>query len=355
MSRFLSGRFAALKEYIPGEQPRDMQYIKLNTNESPFPPSPLVLERVSAAEVARLNLYSDPTAKDLREKLAGHYGVDAGNVVVGNGTDEILAFCFMAFCDAERGIAFPAVSYGFYPVFTQLYGLQGVQVPLQPDFTIRAADYFGLGKNIVIANPNAPTGTVLTPTEIAEIARTNPDTVVIIDEAYVDFGAESALSLTREYENLLIVQTYSKSRSLAGGRLGYAVGDRALIADLEKIRNSFNPYNVNRLTLIAGVAAIDDQAYYDRRCREIAENREDTAQRLRALGFTMTDSKANFLFAAHPGFSGKTLLTKLREKGILVRHFDKPGISDYLRITIGTKEQMDAVVTAARAILKEAE
>ena len=353
MSRFMSGRLAALEAYVPGEQPRDVKYIKLNTNESPFPPSPLVLERLDRAAVAELNLYPDPTGRALGEKLATHYGVAAENVMLGNGSDEILAFCFMAFCDAGRGIAYPAISYGFYPVYARLFGLERAELALMPDFTMRTADYYGLGKTIVIANPNAPTGIALSRSEIEEIVRRNPDTVVMIDEAYVDFGAESAVSLTKQYENLLVIQTYSKARSLAGGRLGYAIGDRALIADLQRVRNSFNPYNVNRLTLIAGEAALDDREYYDQNCREIAEIREDTAARLGTLGFTMTKSMANFLFVAHQELDGKTIYEKLRERGILVRRFDKVGVSDYLRITVGTRASMDAVVGAIVSILKE--
>lgn len=350
----MSRRLADLRAYVPGEQPRDTKYIKLNTNESPFPPSPLVLERVGRGAAGELNLYPDPAGQALREKLAAHYGMAAENVILGNGSDEILAFSFIAFCDAGRGIAYPEISYGFYPVYTQLFGLESQEIPLMPDFSIRASDYFGLGKTIVIANPNAPTGAALPLSDIEAIVRNNPDTVVMIDEAYVDFGAQSAIPLTNRYENLLVIQTYSKSRSLAGGRLGYAIGDRGLIDDLQRIRNSFNPYNVNRLTLLAGEAVLDDQAYYTERCREIAENREDAAARLRDLGFTMPESRANFLFAAHPDFGGAALYQRLRARGILVRHFDKSGISDYLRITVGTRAEMDAVIAAMGAILEEA-
>lgn len=353
MSRFLHSRLAGLKEYVPGEQPQDRKYIKLNTNESPYPPSPLTLERLNAQRVAELNLYPDPEGKALRQKLAAHYGVERENVIIANGSDEILAFAFMAFCGEGRGIAYPDISYGFYPVYAQLYGLESAVIALDGELAVRAADYEDIGKNIVIANPNAPTGAVLSPDEIEMIVRTNPDHVVMIDEAYVDFGADSSVPLTKKYENLLVIHTYSKSRCLAGGRLGYAIGSAPLISDLQRIRNSFNPYNVGRLTLLAGEAALDDDAYYKRCNGEIIANREYTSQALMQMGFSMPQSRANFIFASHPNISGKTLFTKLRERGVLVRHFDKPRISDYLRITIGTKEQMDAVISALRAILEE--
>ena len=256
MSRFLSGRFAQLKAYVPGEQPQNKSYIKLNTNESPYPPAPAVVEALNNKEINDLRLYSDPECKLLRKALADYYKVTPENIVVGNGSDEILSFAFMAFCDKNIGVSYPDISYGFYPVFADLYGIAKNEIPLHGNFSINAADYFNAGSTIVIANPNAPTGVCLSIADVESIVKANPNNVVVIDEAYIDFGGESCIPLTAKYDNLLVVQTYSKSRSLAGARLGYAVGNSELIADLEKLRYSTNPYNVNRLTLLAGRAAI---------------------------------------------------------------------------------------------------
>jgi len=351
MSKFLSRRFDTLVAYVPGEQPQDMQYIKLNTNEAPFPPSPSVFERLNVSELQKLNLYPDPEGRALRTKLAGLYGVKLENTFLSNGSDEVLAFAFMAFCDAERPVAFPDITYPFYPVYANLYGLPYTQIPVRDDFSIDCADYLGINKNIVIANPCSPTGLALTLPEIESIIQANPGHVVLIDEAYVDFGAESAVGLIDKYDNLLIVQTYSKSRFMAGVRLGVAFGAEGLIADLNTIKYSFNPYNVSRMALTAGEAAVDDNAYYMDNCRKIVETRDKTAQTLKSMGFCMTDSKANFLFATHPDREGGELYRSLKQLGILVRHFDKPRISDYLRITIGTPEQMDALAAALKTIL----
>ncbi len=352
MSRFMSRRFDALKEYVPGEQPQDMQYVKLNTNESPYPPAPETAGRVSASEIDKLNLYPDPEGRLLRDKLAALYGVGAENIFLSNGSDEALAFAFMAFCDDARPVAFPDITYPFYPVYADLFSLPKKIIPVRDDFTIDPADYISLGQNIVIANPCSPAGTALALGDVERIAQSNPDYIVIIDEAYVDFGAESAVGLIGQYDNLLVVQTYSKSRSMAGVRLGVTFGSSALIADLNKIKYSFNPYNVSRLALVCGEAAVDEDAYYKERCAMIVKTREDTASALGSIGFEMTDSKANFLFARHPRKSGGDLYRALKKRGILVRHFDKPRISDYLRITIGTDEQMAALIDALKTILE---
>ena len=246
MSRFLSHRFDGLEAYVPGEQPRDRTYIKLNTNESPYPPSPEVSERLCSGEIGNLNLYPDPTGRALKEKLAALYEVGPENVFLANGSDEILNFAFMAFCDAEHGVAFPDISYGFYPVFADLYAIPASVIPLKEDFSVDYRDYLNIGKMVVIANPNAPTGMKIPLSEIEEILKSNPGQVVLIDEAYVDFGGESCIPLIKKYDNLLVSHTYSKSRSMAGARLGYAIADRELIADLEKIKYSTNPYNINR-------------------------------------------------------------------------------------------------------------
>jgi len=351
MSRFMSGRFAELKAYVPGEQPRDKSYIKLNTNESPYPPAPQVIAAINSREVEDLRLYSDPECKFLREALAEHYNVFPKNIFVGNGSDEILSFAFMAFCDKDTGVSYPDISYGFYSVFADLYNIAKKEIPLRKDFTICAKDYCGSGTTVVIANPNAPTGICLSIEDIDYIVSSNPDNVVVIDEAYIDFGGESCISLIKKYDNLLVVHTYSKSRSFAGGRLGYAVGSEELIADLDKLRYCTNPYNVNRLTLLAGKAALEAQEYYDNNNRNIIRMREYSSIKLRELGFELTDSKANFIFVRHSKLGGKELYLGLRDRGILVRYFEKPRISEYLRISIGTKEEMDTMVNSLKEML----
>lgn len=353
MSRFLSERFAGLTAYTPGEQPRDQEYIKLNTNESPYPPSPEVFRRLSEVEIAKLNLYPDPTGRALKEKLAGLYGVDTENVFLSNGSDEILNFAFMAFCDKENGVIFPDISYGFYPVYAELYGIPALEAPLKEDFSVDYHDYLNAGRMVVIANPNAPTGMTISLSQIEEILKTNRDHVVLIDEAYVDFGGESAVPLTKKYDNLLVAQTYSKSRSMAGARLGFAIGNAELIADLEKIKFSTNPYNINRLTLAAGEAAADSDAYYKENAGRIIKTREDTAEKLQKLGFTVLPSKANFFFAKSGELDGETLYQELKKKGVLVRHFGKDRIRDYVRVSIGTPRQMEVFLERVREILKE--
>lgn len=347
----MNQKYAALEAYTPGEQPRDKKYIKLNTNESPFPPSDGVIKALNAREVADLRLYPDPECKVLREKLGSFFGYGAENIFVSNGSDDILNFAFMAFF--EKGVRFPDISYGFYKVYAELHGVPYETVPLREDFSIAAVDYTAKGQNVVIANPNAPTGLCLSRGEVATIVRSNPDHVVLIDEAYVDFGGESAVSLVKEYDNLLVVRTFSKSASLAGGRLGFAVGSPALIADLEKIKYSTNPYSLNRLTLLAGEKTVDDAEYYRANCRTIAENRDYTIRALRRLGFSVTDSKTNFVFAESPDVDGETLYKELRARGILVRYFGKGRIKNYNRITVGTREEMDALVRAVEEILEE--
>jgi len=351
LSRFLSPRFERLEAYVPGEQPQEMQYIKLNTNESPYPPSPRVFETMSRDEIERLRLYPDPAGKRLRENVAKLYEVSPKNVFLANGSDEALAFAFLAFCDEEHPAAFPDITYGFYPVYCCLFGAPYIAIPLRDDFSINCEEYYGINKTIVIANPNAPTGRMISRDDIERILQTNPNNVVIIDEAYIDFGGTSVVSLIDHYDNLLVVHTCSKSRSLAGARLSFTFGCEALIADIDRIRYSFNSYNVTRMALAAGEAAVDDEAYYIDMRAKIVKTRDRTAAALQDLGFVMTDSKANFLFAKHPAVSGSELYGKLKAKGILVRHFDKPRISDYLRITIGTDTQMDTLVEALKTIL----
>ena len=351
MSRFLSPTLSAVTPYTPGEQPQDQQYIKLNTNESPYLPSPAVVAAVSEAEVEKLRLYSDPACADLLRAAAAHFGLQPDQIMPGNGSDENLFFALRAFCDEQHPLAYADITYGCYGVWCGLLHIPSHIIPLKDDFTLDPKDYYGLHQTIVIANPNAPTGLALPRSAIEGILQANPDNVVIVDEAYVDFGGESCVPLIDRYENLLVVQTFSKSRSMAGARLGYAIGDAALIQDLEAIRFSTNPYNVNRLTLRAGAAALAEQDYYDANCAAIVDTRADTKRRLEALGFTCTDSRANFLFARHPAADGGDLYRRLKERGVLVRRFDAPRIGDYIRITIGTRAQMDALLERLEGLL----
>lgn len=353
MSRFFSSRYAALTPYTPGEQPQDQNYLKLNTNESPFPPSPGVAAAV-AAQCGKLQLYSDPQCAGLRRALAKRYGVKPANIMVGNGSDEVLDLAFCAFAGEQRPLYFADVTYGFYPVFAAKNRLPFEVIPLKEDFTIDPADYFGKNGVAVIANPNAPTGLALRLDAIEAILQANPDGVLIVDEAYVDFGAESAAALLDRYDNLLVVRTFSKSRSMAGARLGFAIGCEALIADLETLRYSTNPYNVNRMTLAAGEAALAEDDYYMDNCRRIAAIRQDVAGQLEAMGWRVLPSKTNFLFAASPKLGGRAMYQALRQKGVLVRHFDAPRTRDFIRITIGDENQMERFVNTVKKIEKEA-
>lgn len=352
MSKFLTDRLSRLTPYTPGEQPKDMQYIKLNTNESPFPPSRAVSDAVFA-ESKKLQLYSDPESVSVRTKIAELYKVKPNQVIVTNGSDEVLNFAFMAFADEKSPLIFPDITYGFYPVFAELNHIPYEEKPLKNDFTIDINDYIGVDKTIVIANPNAPTGIALSLQEIENIVKSNPDNVVIIDEAYVDFGAQSAVQLVDKYDNLLVVQTFSKSRSMAGARLGFGIANEKLIADLNTIRYSTNPYNVNRMTEAAGVAALDTNDYYMDNCKTIIQNREWTVSELVKLGFEVLPSKANFVFAKSDKIDGEKLYAELKKRGILVRHFAKEKICQYNRITIGTTEQMQKLIEIISLILEE--
>ena len=352
MSRFFSAKFDALTPYTPGEQPRDQLYIKLNTNESPFPPSPKAQAR-AAAELDKLQLYSDPTCANLVAEAAKVLGVAEDEVLFSNGSDEVLNFAFMAFCDENCPAIFPDITYGFYKVFAKLNGIPYKEIPLKSDYSLDISDYFGKHTTIFIANPNAPTGLYLSLGQIEDILKANPDNVVVIDEAYIDFGGESAIPLTKKYDNLLVVQTFSKSRSLAGGRLGFAVGCRELIQDLNTIKYSTNPYNVNRMTMAAGVGALEDDAYFRSNCQAIMDNRTWTTAELDALGFDTLPSLTNFIFTKNNAIPGKMLYQKLKERGILVRHFDPPRLTDHVRVTIGSKEQMASFIRATKEILEE--
>jgi histidinol-phosphate aminotransferase len=352
MTRFFSKKFSALKAYVPGEQPKDKKYIKLNTNESPYPPSESV-KRAVLSEAGELMLYSDPEATLLTGKCTELYGVSPDMVLMTNGSDEILNFAFMAFSDSEHPIAFPEITYGFYPVFAELNGIPYEKIPLREGFRVDPEDYIGLGKNIVIANPNAPTGIALPLSDIERIVASNPDNVVIIDEAYIDFGGESAVPLTGKYDNLIVTMTFSKSRSMAGARLGFGIASPQLIRDMNTIKYSTNPYNVNRMTQAAGVAALTDNSYYMDNCKRIVETRKYTADALSSLGFEVLPSSANFLFAKCSRISGEELYLELKSRGVLVRHFSDPRISEYNRITIGAREDMEKLVALVGDILNE--
>jgi histidinol-phosphate aminotransferase len=354
MSRFLSDEAARLSPYTPGEQPTDAQYIKLNTNESPFPPSPRVIKAVSRAELGKLNLYSDPTCGQLVAAIAKRYELKPENVITGNGSDEILAFAFRAFCGEGKGVAYADITYGFYKAQTALFGLNATIIPLREDFTLAVDDYMDFPGTIVIANPNAPTGLTVPREEIQRLVEKNPDRVVIVDEAYVDFGAESCVPLIFRYDNLLVVQTMSKSRCLAGGRLGFALGSPALIAALNRVKYSFNPYNVNRLTIVAGTAAMEDEAYFQKCTAAIRDNRAWATEELEQLGFTVLPSSTNFIFAKSDRIPGEELYRKLKENGILVRWWsDNDRIRDFVRITVGSLEQMVALVDEVSRLLDE--
>lgn len=352
MSRFFTDRLSNLVPYVPGEQPQDKKYVKLNTNESPFPASKEILGAVDE-EFKKLQLYSDPNCTELRKQMAENYGLSPDQIVMVNGSDEILNFAFMAFADEKSPLAFPDITYGFYPVFAELNHIPYTEIPLTEDLSICADDYAGINKTIVIANPNAPTGKALSLTEIEKILASNPDNIVIIDEAYIDFGGESAVCLLPKYKNLLVTGTFSKSRSMAGARLGFGFADPGIIRDINTIRYSTNPYNVNRLTSAAGIAALRSQSYYDENCRTIITNREWTVNELEKLGFSVIPSSANFVFVESNRIDGEALYLKLKEKGVLIRHFTKERIRNYNRITIGSMDQMKILIEKIKEVLEE--
>ena len=346
---------ASLVPYVPGEQPKT-RVIKLNTNENPYPPSPKAVAALRAYDTDRLRLYPDPTADALRATVAAFEGVRTENVFVGNGSDEVLSLAFAAFFDAGGApVLFPDVTYSFYKVFCSLYNINYETIPLQSDFLIAPADYVGRqAAGVVIANPNAPTAMSLDESAMRTVIAANRGRVVIADEAYVDFSAHPSLTpLIREYENLLVVKTFSKSRSLAGARCGYAVGDKGLIDPLRSVKDCFNSYTVNSLTAAVARAAVEDGEYFAACVAKIKRTRARLTDGLRALGFTVTDSDANFVFARAAGTGGKELQDALRRENIIVRRFDAPRIADYLRITVGTEEQTDALLAALKKLLQK--
>ena len=353
MSRFFSSKYSALEPYVPGEQPSGMsEYVKLNTNESPFPPSAAAKEYALRSTRA-LNLYSDPDSVELTRTIAETYGVERNMVLATNGSDEILNFAFMTFTDGSNPALFADITYGFYPVFADLNGSRTEIVPLRDDFTLSVDDYIGRKGTVFIANPNAPTGISLPLSEIERLVVSDRSRVVVIDEAYVDFGGESAVGLTKKYDNILVCQTFSKSRSFAGGRLGYGIGSEALISDLNTVKYSTNPYNINSMTSAMGIGILKDGEYTATNCRTIMENRDYTVKALEAMGFRVLPSSANFIFVSSDKIDGGEYYRKLKEKKILVRHFDKPRISSWCRVSIGRRDQMEAFLKATEEILKE--
>lgn len=346
MSRYWSELARGLSPYVPGEQPQIPGLVKLNTNESPFGPSPKAIEAVRAAAADTLRLYPDPQSTRLREALAEHHKVAPEQVFVGNGSDEVLAHAFAGLLKQPRPVLFPDVTYSFYPVYCRLFGIEHETVPLDAEMRIRVADYMGRGGSIIIANPNAPTGIALSRAEIEQLAGARADAPLVIDEAYVDFGAETAVPLIRDHPNLLVVQTLSKSRALAGLRVGYAIGDSALIEALTRVKDSFNSYPLGRPAQAGAIAAVQDEAYFQQTRSAIIENRERLSATLLRLGFDVLPSRANFVFARHPGHSGQAVWAALRARAVLVRHFPDPRISDFVRITIGSDADLERLMNA---------
>jgi histidinol-phosphate aminotransferase len=351
MNRYWSKQIEDLDPYIPGEQPQDQQYIKLNTNENPYPPSPSVANLLRNFEAAQLRRYPDPESTDLIEVLAANQGLNASQVFVGNGSDEVLAHAFQAFFRQDYPILFPDISYSFYPVYCKLYQIEYHQPALDSQFRINIRDYAVANGGIIIPNPNAPTGIALETGALRELLADNPESVVIIDEAYVDFGAESASQLIAEFPNLLVVQTFSKSRSLAGLRLGFALGQENLIEALQRVKNSFNSYPVDSLTSACALASLTDEDYFQQCCQQVIASRERLSAELQQLGFEVFPSSSNFVFVRHASADAATLYHELKSAGILVRYFKKARIDNCLRISIGSDPECDALIAALHKIL----
>ena len=346
MNQYWSRRIREAVPYTPGEQPKDRTFIKLNTNECPYPPTPRAVEAIRGAAGEGLRLYPDPECLDLRTSIARREGLDVSQVFCGNGSDEILAFAFQAFFDPDREVVFPSITYSFYPVYANFFGLKYREVPMNPNFSVQVDLLCGENGGVVLANPNAPTGIAVGLDVVERVLSANPNVAVIVDEAYIDFGADSAVGLIGRYPNLLVVQTSSKSRALAGLRVGWAMGSPGLIDGLRCVRDSVNSYTVDRLAQAGAAAAVRDEDYFQAIRRRVIKTREKTEKTLKEIGFTVLPSQANFLFCSYPARSGKALLDGLRERGILVRWWNRPDIRDWLRISVGTDEEMDALVQA---------
>ena len=350
MTPFLRPQYRSLKPYTPGEQ-INADYIKLNTNESPYPPSPSVAKVLTSGIESRLRLYPDPTLSQLHRAVAAEFGVRETQVISGNGSDDVLAFSIMAYAGGGGGLVCPDITYGFYPVYANLFGANLTTVPLKSDFTIEPSDYFNAGSTVVIANPNAPTGILLPLEQVEQIIANNKDNIVIIDEAYMDFAGQehSAVSLLEKYNNLIVTRTLSKSHSLAGLRVGFAMSSEEIIADLNRLRYSFNPYNLSAISIAAASVAIGDREYYSQRIAIINQTRKQATMELENLGFVCTGSRANFIFATHEKVSGELLYKALREQMILIRHFALPRIENHVRISVGTDEEMKVLVEGIKA------
>jgi histidinol-phosphate aminotransferase len=350
MSKFWSPFVRDLVPYVPGEQPKLTKLVKLNTNENPYGPSPKAIEAMRAEVNDNLRLYPDPNSDLLKQAVARYYGVDSNRVFLGNGSDEVLAHAYNAFFKHDKPLLFPDISYSFYPVYCGLYGVEFEVVPLDEQFQIRVEDYNRPNGGIIFPNPNAPTGCLLALKAVEQILNANPDSVVIVDEAYIDFGGETAIGLVDQYPNLLVTQTLSKSRSLAGLRVGLAVGHPDLIEALERVKNSFNSYPLDRMAIVGAAAAFDDRAYFEQTCKQVIASREVLVEQLQGKGFEVLPSAANFIFARHPQHDAAGLAAKVREQGVIVRHFKQERIAQFLRITIGTPEQNQALVDALGAL-----
>lgn len=350
MSRFLNDEYKNLVPYTPGEQPQDKKYIKLNTNESPFPPSPFAM-RMAREEGSSLQLYSDPDCKKLINVAAEKFDTGTDNIVFTNGSDEVLDYIMKLYCKGSDNTVFSSVTYGFYKVIADVNKVKYQTIEMNDDLSINVDAFLNINRNIFIANPNAQTGTYIRLSDIEKIVKSNPDNIVVIDEAYVDFGNESAINLTRIYDNLIVTRTFSKSYSLAGARLGFAVANSEIIKDINTLRFSVNPYNVNRMTMMAGIGSLIDEEYFKDNIRKILENKKYLEDELSRLGFTFTDSKSNFVLAKKEGCSGEKIYKDLKEKGILVRHFKDELIKDYIRITIGSKEELSSLISTLEMIL----
>ena len=354
MKKYWSRRIRDMVPYVPGEQPKDRVFIKLNTNENPYPPSPKALEALREAADDRLRLYPDPECAQLRAAIAAAHGLSPEQVFPGNGSDEVLAFCFQAFFDPDRPVCFADITYTFYAVYAEYFGLTPRLIPLGEDFSLPVAPFCTEDSGgVVVANPNAPTGLEVAREDLIRILEANPQAVVLVDEAYIDFGGTSSDTLVDRYDNLVVVRTLSKGHGLAGMRVGYALGNPDLMAALRCVRDSINSYTVDRAAQAAATASIADKAYFEAQAAKVSATRDRAAEQLRELGFDVTDSKANFLFVHHPKVAAKVLLDGLRQRGILVRWFDRPRISGHLRITVGTDEEMDALYQAMKELTEE--
>ena len=357
MSKFWSDKIKEIEPYTPGEQPKDKKYIKLNTNENPYPPSAKVIEKIESMNLEDLKLYPDPDVTELRKVIAKYFSNKINNeiihkqVFIGNGSDEVLAFIFMTFFNAGDKVYYPDITYSFYPVYADLFNLKEVKIPLNDSFEIEIQKYFGLDGHIIIANPNAPTSIALKLDEIEEIVKNNPNQLIIVDEAYVDFGAESAVKLINKYDNVLVVQTFSKSRSMAGIRLGYALGCKSIIEGLNRLKFSFNSYTIDRISIVAGIESFKDNEYFEKTNAKIIQTREKTSEKLKKLGFKVLNSSANFIFISYKDVYAGDLYKQLKENGVLVRYFSKDRIDNYLRVTIGTDEEMGTFIEKLEEII----